>query len=152
MNVHWNLEPFLWPWPCHTQQAHLFTRQSRWCAIKASLVAERSAVPRIKSYSDYMILYLEDSISLHLRQQTNLLERQWLMIMQNHTNFCNKRLKNISSGQTFIDLSFATTLTLNTAIQFLHKALRLMIMYHQTKFDSKRINISEDIYKYIYVH
>ena len=32
---------------------------------------------------------------------------------------------------------FAVTLTLNTAIQFLHKTLWLMIMYHQTTFCRK---------------
>ena len=36
-------------------------------------------------------------------------------------------------------------MTLNTAIQFLHKTLWLMIMYHQTKFLRKRISSSEDI-------
>ena len=36
------------------------------------------------------------------------------------------------------------TLTLNTAIQFLHKTLWQMIMYYQTKFCSKRISNLED--------
>ena len=40
--------------------------------------------------------------------------------------------------------NFAVTLTLNTIIQFLHKTLWLMIMYHQNKFYSKRISNSED--------
>ena len=37
------------------------------------------------------------------------------------------------------------TSTLSAAIQFLHKALWLMIMYYQTKFGSKRISIWEEI-------
>ena len=42
--------------------------------------------------------------------------------------------------QSLTFCNFAVTLTLNTAIQSLHKTLWLMIMYHQTKFSSKKIS------------
>ena len=39
----------------------------------------------------------------------------------------------------------AVTVTLDTAIQYLHKTLQHMIMYHQTKFDCERISNSKDV-------
>ena len=39
----------------------------------------------------------------------------------------------------------AVTLALNTAIQFSHKKLQLMMMYHYIKFGCKRVSSSEDI-------
>ena len=41
--------------------------------------------------------------------------------------------------------TFTVTLTLNTAVQFSHMTLWLMMMYHQTKFGCKRIRSQEDI-------
>ena len=40
---------------------------------------------------------------------------------------------------------FAVTLILNTTKQPVHKTLKLMMVYHETKFGSKRIRHSEDI-------
>ena len=52
--------------------------------------------------------------------------------------------------QSLTFCNFAVTLTLNTAIQFLHKTLWLTIMYHQTKFCSKRTSNSEIQQKLLY--
>ena len=40
--------------------------------------------------------------------------------------------------------TFAVTLTLNTALQFYHMTLRLLVMWHITKSGCKRISSSED--------
>ena len=74
------------------------------------------------------------------------------MMMNHHTKFGHKRFRGSEYivWTTFIDFStFTVTLTLNAVILFFslffHKALWLMIMYHQTKFGSKRFNSSKDI-------
>ena len=47
--------------------------------------------------------------------------------------------------QTFTDiLTFAVSLTLNTAIQVFHRTLWLMMLYYQTKFGCKPTNSLED--------
>ena len=84
-----------------------------------------------------------------LKIANNFWKKLWLMMTHHHIKFSSKNF----SGSEDIRLdkhsstfwSFAATLTLNTAIQFLRKTLWLMMIYHQTKFGSKRISNSEDI-------
>ena len=53
-------------------------------------------------------------------------------------------ISSLRVKRSVIQMILSVILTLNTAIKFLHRTLRLMIMNYQTKFGSKRISISED--------
>ena len=54
-------------------------------------------------------------------------------------------VQKISSGQSFTNiLNLRCDLTLNAVIQFCYRTLRLMILYHQTKFSCKRTSSFED--------
>ena len=129
-NIHRHFEPPLWPWPW-TQQSNFLTRYSSlwWQTIKLSLVAKRSAVQKIQqkqSYSDHTSLYHDLEVSTPIfvhdthahgdasKQQNCSQKAQWFRIYS-----LNKH------SLTF--WTFAVTLTLNTAIQFSHKRLQLIL-------------------------
>ena len=81
MNIHWNSEPFLWPWPWK-QQSNFYTKHSSLsrCTIKLNLVAKRSAVQQITPYygrSSHIRLNEPSVWPWTWRQQTNLLARHF---------------------------------------------------------------------------
>ena len=112
----------------------------------------KSSCKRINS-SDwkYIRSYFDPSLwPCPWKQPTNLYEWQsgsWWCTTISNLVVKGSAVQMISSGKPLTFWSSVVTLTLKTTIQFLHKTLRLMIMYHQTKFGSKRVSNSEDIVK-----
>ena len=71
----------------------------------------------------------------------------WLMMLHYNIKFCIKIVcssENITWTNTD-SLTLAVTLTLNAVIHFSHRALRLMMLYYQTKFGCKHTSTLEDI-------
>ena len=150
MNIHWNFEPFLWPWSWQQQsKSNFFTRQSSlwWWATNTKFSCKRSSTSEDITKA---IFWLSYAVILTLKTTANksFWKTIWLMMMRHDTKFGGKRFRNsediVWTDNSLTFWNFAVTLTLKTAIQFLHKTLWLMIMYFQTKFGSKRMSSSED--------
>ena len=71
------------------------------------------------------------------------------MIMYYQTKFGGKKDQQFRrysrNCHILIIGALAVTLTLKAVIQFFHRTLWLMMMYHQTKFGCQGINSSENI-------
>ena len=55
-----------------------------------------------------------------------------------------QEILNYSDKHPLTFCTFAVTFSLNTATQFYHIKLWLLMMYHQTKFVSRRVSVLED--------
>ena len=94
MNIHWNFEPFLWPWPCSaiqsvhkTIQLMMMCHQTRFSCkrISSSVDKLESRILIIQSFTVTVILKTADQ---------SFWETIWLILTYNHTKFGYKKFSD----------------------------------------------------------
>ena len=153
MNIHQNFDPILWPWPWPQQSNQSFNKLVSWhfkpsqchqTKFKSCKIISSSENRKLWSFfynkSLHCDLDLDDSTLIFMKDTFAHTDASPYQVWWKKISCSENTIWTDSLTDSLTFWSFAVTLALNTANQFLHKTLWLMMTYHETKSGCKWMN------------
>ena len=155
INIHWNFECFLWPWPWSQQRNPIFLEANpayngmpqksslvlfnhrelhQGCFLKHNLAHDDISPYQVIAVKGSAVQQFSSSKDIRYDWCASLSHPSSCMLVSHGPPQQSSKEEHKPWKRSLTFWSSAVTLTLNPASQFFRKTLWIMIMYHQIKF------------------